>query len=151
MAECSEKEREGARQLNARCSECTNLNPDNFCSALKRTVPGSRHLRKCDFFLQGESNPLPVRPGKPQKPNLVQCVSCENFTCWGRCGDHIDLYGEFGSRIWRQCSLHIPAEPTGTCSTCRHLVKQVCTRSGFPVTSPDNPTSCRKYYTLTNT
>jgi hypothetical protein len=27
------------------------------------------------------------------------------------------------------------------------LVKHVCTLSGFPVTCPDRPTSCRKYCT----
>jgi len=145
MAEFSEREKEGEGQHNARCSDCLNLQSDNWCKALKRTVPGTRHIRKCDLFIQGETNPLPVRPGKPQHPNLVQCTSCENFTCWGRCGDHIDLYGEMASRIWRQCSIHIPAEPTGTCSTCRHLVKQVCSRSRFPVTRPDMTTSCQSY------
>jgi hypothetical protein len=150
MAAIPEKERGGERLLNARCSECTNLNTGNFCSALKRTVPGTRHLRKCDLFQQGDPNPLPVRSGKPQKPNLVQCISCENFTCWGRCYDGLDQFGELAPRIWRQCSSYVPAEPTGACSDCRYLVKQVCTRSGFPVTRPDKPTSCRKYLSFCN-
>lgn len=137
--------------MNANCAECLNLRLGNFCVALKRTVSGSRHPRMCDKFQQGTPNPLPVRSGKPQHKGLVQCISCESFTCWGRCYDGLDQFGELAPRIWRQCDSYIPAEPTGTCSTCRHLVKQVCTRSGFPVTSPDNPTSCRKYYTLTNT
>ena len=131
--------------MNARCSACLNLEPDNWCKAKKRTVPGTRHLRKCSLFQQGEPNPLPVRPGKPQKPNLVQCVSCENFTCWGRCYDGLDQFGELAPRIWRQCDSYIPAEPTGACSDCRYLVKSVCSLSGFPVTCPDKPASCQKY------
>lgn len=140
----SEKEKGGEGQSNARCSECL-LRSGNYCTAKKRTVPGTRHLRKCDLFQQGAPNPLPVRPGNPQYPDLVQCVSCDNFTCWGRCGDHIDLHGEFASRIWRYCSNHDFAEPTGPCSSCLFLVKQVCSRSGFPVTRPDTPTSCQSY------
>ena len=132
--------------MNARCSDCLNLQPDNWCKALKRTVPGTRHIRKCDLFLQGKLNPLPERPGKPQHSDLVQCVSCEYFAGWGLCEAGVgEISGEIGSRIWRWCSLHIPAEPTGTCSTCRHLVKQVCTRSGFKVTQPNSPTSCQNY------
>jgi hypothetical protein len=151
MAAIPEKERGGERLLNARCSECTNLNTGNFCSALKRTVPGTRHLRKCDLFQQGDPNPLPVRSGKPQKPNLVQCVSCEYFSGWGLCDAGVgELGGELGSRIWRWCDDFLAAEPAGSCSDCRYLVKQVCTRSGFPVTRPDKPTSCRKYLSFCN-
>jgi hypothetical protein len=145
----SERERECEGLLNARCSDCQNLQSDNWCKAKKRTVPGTRHLRKCDLFIQGELNPLPVRPGKPQHPDLVQCVSCENFSGWGLCKAGVgELGGELGSRIWRQCDSYINAEPTGTCSTCRHLMKQVCLISCFPVTCPDNPTSCQKYSSI---
>jgi len=142
----SEREREGERLLNAKCSECTNLQLGNFCSAKKRTVPGTRHLRKCALFQQGIPNPLPVRPGKPQHPGLVQCVSCEYHCGWGVCGAGMPSYlGEFSPRIWRWCDSHSPAEPTGSCSTCRYLVKQVCLVSGFKVTCPNKPISCRKY------
>ena len=132
--------------MKARCSDCQNLQPDNWCKAKRRTVSGSRHIRRCDLFEQGIPNPLPVRPGKPQHPDLVQCVSCEFFTGWGLCGDGMGVIsGELGSRIWRECSPYIPAEPTGTCSSCRYLVKRVCSQSGFPVTCPDKPTTCQKY------
>ena len=146
VCEILQREKGRERLLNICCSDCQNLKPDNWCIAKKRTVPGTRHLRKCDLFQQGTPNPAPVRPGNPQYPDLVQCVSCEFFGPWGCCGAGMPEYlGEFAPRIWRWCSSHIPAEPTGTCSTCRHLVKQVCTHSGFPVTCPDKPTSCRKY------
>jgi len=146
MAEFSEREKGGARLLKARCSDCQNLKPDNWCKAKCRTVPGTRHLRKCDLFQQGELNPLPVRPGKPQHPDLVQCVSCGYFAGWGLCAAGMgELGGELAPRIWRWCSLHISAEPTGTCSTCRHLVKQVCMISGFKVTRPKTLICCTKF------
>ena len=151
MAELSERESEGTGQPNARCSECTNLNPGDFCTALKRTVSGSRHLRVCPHFQQGTPNPLPVRPGNPQPPDLVQCSGCEWFAGWGRCAAGVgEISGELGSRIWRWCDEFLAAEPTGSCSTCRYLVKQVCMISGFPVTCPDQPSSCRKYCTNQN-
>ena len=141
-----EREREGERLLTAKCSECTNLNPSNFCSALKRTVPGTRHLRKCALFQQGEPNPLPTRPGKPQHPDLVQCVSCTYLAGWGLCKAGVgELGGELAPRIWRWCNDHIPAEPTGTCSECRYLLKQVCMISGFKVTRPETPIYCAKF------
>ena len=146
-----EKKKGGKELLNTRCSDCLNLKPDNWCKAKRKTVPGTRHLRKCDLFIQGKPNPLPVRPGKPQHPDLVQCASCENFSGWGLCKAGVgELGGELGSRIWRWCNDYAPAEPTGACSDCRYLVKQVCTRSGFPVTCPNRPTSCRKYLSFEN-
>jgi hypothetical protein len=143
----SEREKGGEGQSEARCSDCSHLKPHHWCQAKKRTVPGTRHFRKCDLFQQGIPNPAPKRPGKPQHPDLVQCVTCENFTCWGRCADGLDWSGELAPRIWRYCSSHYPEEPTGSCSDCRYLVKQVCAISGFPVTCPDQPTTCRKYCT----
>ena len=143
-----EREKEGEEQLTS-CSSCLNLKPDNWCSAKKRTVPGTRHLRKCDLFQQGTPNPAPARPGKPQHPDLVQCVSCVYFAGWGLCeAGYGEISGEIGSRIWRWCSSHYPAEPTGACSECRYLVKQVCAISSFPVTCSDQPTSCRKCLSL---
>ncbi len=143
-----EREREGERLLKARCSDCQNLQSGNWCDAKKRTVPGTRHLRKCDLIQQGTSNPSPeLRPGKPQYPDMVQCVTCGYFDGWGRCGVELPDYtkGEYGSRIWRWCSSHIPVEPTGACSDCRHLLKRVCVISGFAVTQPDRPTSCQYF------
>lgn len=146
-----QREKEGERLLNICCSDCLNLQPDNWCKAKKRTVSGTRHLRKCDLFIQGEPNPLPVRIGKPQHPDLVQCTSCENFTCWGCCGAGVgELGGELGSRIRRYCGSHIPVESTGSCSSCTFLYKQVCMVSGFKVTNPNSPTTCRKYCTNQN-
>ena len=131
-----EREKEGEEQLTS-CSSCLNLKPDNWCSAKKRTVPGTRHLRKCDLFQQGIPNPVPVRPGKPQHPDLVQCVSCEYFAGWGLCEAGMPSHlGEFAPRIWRWCDSHIPAESTGSCSTYQHLLKQVCTVSGFSLYLP---------------
>jgi hypothetical protein len=145
-SEVLEKGREGKELLNARCSDCLNLHSDNWCAAKKRTVPGTRHLRKCDLFQQGEPNPAPIRPGKPQHPNLVQCVTCAYFAGWGLCEAGCgELTGELYPRIWQSCGLHIPAEPTGACVECRYLAKQVCSRSGFPVTQPNCPTSCQSY------
>ena len=145
-SEVLEKEREGKELLNARCSECTNLNQGNFCSALKRTVPGTRHLRKCDLFQQGETNPLPARPGKPQHPDLVQCVSCESLSGWGLCQAGVgELGGELAPRIWRWCNDFQATEPTGSCSDCRYLLKQVCMISGFKVTQPKIPIYCAKF------
>ena len=144
--EVLQRKRGGKRLLKARCSDCSNLKPDNWCQAKKRTVPGTRHLRRCDLFQQGDHNPLPVRPGKPQHPDLVQCVSCEYLSGWGLCEAGAgELGGELGSRIWRWCSSHISAEPTGTCSECRHLQKQVCMISGFKVTRPESPIYCAKF------
>ena len=145
----TEREKEGEGQPSVRCSDCLNLKPDNWCKAKRKTVPGTRHLRKCDLYMQGEPNPLPVRPGKRQHPDLVQCVSCEYFSGWGLCEAGVgELGGELGSRIWRWCSSHIPAEPTGTCSTCRYLVRQVCMISGFKVTRPETPIYCAKFSKL---
>ena len=133
--------------LKARCSDCQNLEPGNWCKAKRCTVPGSRHLRKCDLFQQGTPKPPPVRPGKPQNPDLVQCVSCAHFAGWGRCGVELPDFsrGEYGSRIWRWCSSHCPAEPTGACSDCRRLVGKVCCLTGFVVTTPDRPISCQYF------
>ena len=136
--------REGKRLLNARCSDCSNLKPDNWCAALKRTVPGTRHLRKCDFYIQGKPNPLPVRPGKPQHKGLVRCVSCEHLSGWGLCHAGVGG-GELAPRIWRWCNDFQATEPTGSCSECRYLLKQVCMVSGFKVTRPKTPIYCTKF------
>ena len=142
-----EKGREGMRLLNARCSDCQNLEPGNWCKAKRRTVPGSRHLRKCDLFQQGNPNPPPVRRGKPQHPDLVQCVTCGNFAGWGLCAAGVGaLSGELMPRNWRRCADYLPADPTGACSVCRCLVKRVCVISGFAVTQPDSPTSCWEFF-----
>ena len=144
--EVTEKEREGKELLNARCSDCLNLKPDNWCKAKRKTVPGTRHIRKCDLFLQGKPNPLPVRPGKPQHPDLVQCVSCAYLSGWGLCKAGVGkLGGELAPRIWRFCGDYASTEPAGKCSTCRYLVRQVCMISGFKVTQQEIPINCTKF------
>lgn len=140
------KEKEGEELPLARCSDCLNLEPDNWCAALRRTVPGTRHARRCAQYRPGRPLPLPVRPGRSQHPGLVRCVNCLYFAGWGLCAaGHGDLVGELGSRIWRGCYSYSAADPTGACSTCAHLRGSVCLLSGFHVTQSESPTACRKH------
>lgn len=109
-------------ELNARCSDCLNLRPDNWCAAKNRTAPGTRHLRKCDFFQQGKLNPTPTRPGKPQPSGLVQCVKCQYFSGWGLCEAGVgEISGELAPCIWRcvhAIALLNRLEPVPVASTC---------------------------------
>jgi hypothetical protein len=139
----SEKEKGCEEQLNARCSDCKNLHPGNWCTTLKRTVPGTRHLRKCGQFALGSVKPAPKRKRCPQTPNpeLVQCTSCINFIPWGRC-DFRWFWTRPEPRVWRYCEYFESGRLDGSCSTCRHLRGEFCTVAQFPVTSPEKPISC---------
>lgn len=146
MTDIREKEKGGERLLNARCSDCLHLQPGNWCAARKRTVPGTRHLRKCEHFLLGSVKPAITRKHPPQtsKPGLVQCTSCENFIPWGRC-DVWEPWTRPEPRVWRDCEHYEPGRLEGSCNTCRHLRCRFCTVAEFPVTSPEKLISCRYF------
>ncbi len=126
----------------ARCAECLNLEPDNWCKTRKRTVPGSRHMRNCSYFEYGAANPKPERPGKPNHENLVQCTSCQQFAGWGQCADGLHQFGLLNPRIWRRCEYFEPGQVSGCCKSCAYLRRKVCLHSMDYVSNPDVSNTC---------
>ena len=133
------------------CAECRNLASGSWCRALRRSVSGSRHTRKCDHFVFARRNPVPVRKGCKQHPGLVQCVRCIDFIPWGECGlgqaespflSHSHL-GRLEPRIWRRCHDYIESDIKVRCADCNLLEGDYCLVAEFPVTSKSKEISCQ--------
>jgi hypothetical protein len=136
------------------CAECLNLESGGWCKALRRSVSGSRHTRKCDSFEFARSNPVPVRKGFKQPPGLVQCVSCIDFIPWGECGlgqaespflSHSHL-GRLEPRIWRRCTDYAQSDIKVRCVDCVHLDGDFCLVGEYPVTGKDKQISCQFHH-----
>ena len=143
------------------CAECQNLESGGWCKALLRSVSGSRHIRKCDSFVFDRPNPKPVRKGRKAHPGLVQCVSCEYFIPWGKCGFDIFSFwfdyqprlhipyvshsylGRLEPRIWRRCKDYVFLEKSGCCNDCLYLAKDYCNIAEYPVTGKYKEISCQ--------
>jgi hypothetical protein len=137
------------------CAECKNLESGGWCTALLKSVSGSRHTRKCEHFVFGRHNPKPVRKGRKQHPGLVQCVSCIDFIPWGECGLGQDEDLPFLShsylcrlepRIWRRCEDYIQSDIKVRCVDCIHLHGDYCHIGEYPVTGSDKEISCQFFH-----
>jgi len=127
------------------CAECLNLIPGTWCSAKRKTVSGSRHIRKCDDFIFDKPNPKPVRPGKPNHPHLIRCTDCEYFQSWGLCTEGKSDLSFLSPLIWRNCEYFEKSETRGNCNSCSYLFKQVCLQSSQPVTNSEIQTTCNLF------
>ena len=124
------------------CAECQNLKAGGWCNSLKRSVSGSRHIRKCSAFLYHSNNPKPVRKGKKPHIGLVQCTSCRYSIPWGFCEYGHSELARLELRIWRRCADFKEAKSNGSCDDCAHHFKSFCYLAEYPVTGKDKPISC---------
>ena len=124
------------------CAECSNLESGGWCKALLRSVSGSRHIRKCDSFVFGRSNPVPIRKGCKQHPGLVQCTACEYFLPWGLCEYGHAMLSRLEPRIWRRCKDYDQSDIKVRCVDCRYLDGDYCNIAEYPVTGKEKEISC---------
>jgi len=137
------------------CAECQNLESGGWCTALLRSVSGSRHIRKCDSFIFDKPNPKPVRKGRKQHSGLVQCVNCIDFIPWGICGLGYaqgmpylsrSALGRLEPRIWRRCEYFEQVDKVVRCIDCRYLANDYCNIAEFPVTGKNKEIRCQFFH-----